>query len=246
MQKDDLKTIGFAAIICIVCSLVLSATASQLKARQEINVEIDRKINVLKAFGVTVTNEQGNKLSNQEIEGYFAKNISEIIIDKETGEIIPNLTSQSLPKEELKAKTIDEKTKLPLYQWTENNQVVKYAFPISGMGLWSILYGYLAIDKDLSTIVGITFYKHGETPGLGGECSADWFQNQFKGKKIYRDGSLLTFEVVKGNVEGKYPQGSDHAVDGMSGATMTGNGINRFMNRDIMHYERYFSKLRKS
>ncbi|MBU0678675.1 MAG: NADH:ubiquinone reductase (Na(+)-transporting) subunit C [Verrucomicrobia bacterium] len=244
MQKDDLRIVGFAAVVCIVCSLVLSATASMLKQRQAENVELDRKINVLKAFGVAVVGEDGKKISKDRVDQYFSENISEIYIAKDSGEVVEGMTLAKLPKEELKAKTAVEKTMLPLYLWKEDGKVRKYAFPISGMGLWSILNGYLALDSDLSTIVGLTFYKHAETPGLGGECSSDWFQNQFKGKKVFEDGKLLQFEVAKGSAEIKYPGGSDHAVDGISGATMTGNGINRFLNRDLQYYEKYFSRIR--
>ncbi len=246
MRKEDLKVIGFAALICVICSLLLSATSQALKDRQQEQVELDRKLNVLKAFGVEVVDAEGKKLSKARVDQYFTENISEIFLDKESGDVLEGVTLADIPKSELKAKTIKEKEHLPLYVWQEDGEIQKYAFPVSGMGLWSILYGYLALDKDLETIIGITFYKHAETPGLGGEVSTDWFQNQFKGKKIFDDGQLLEFEVVKGSVEGKYPGGNDHAVDGITGATMTGNGINTFLNRDITAYNRYFEKLRGS
>lgn len=244
MDKDDLKVVGFAGVICVICSLLLSATASVLRERQELNVELDRKLNVLKAFGVAVANERGRKLSEEEVDRYFQDHISEILIDRDTGQVIPGATSADIPKEELKAKTVLEKTRLPLYLWKDEGEITKYAFPTSGMGLWSVLYGYLALDRDLATVVGITFYKNGETPGLGAEVASDWFQDQFRDKKIYADGELLNIEVVKGAVEGKYPGGSDHAVDGISGATMTGNGINTFLNRDLQYYEKYFRTVR--
>lgn len=242
MLKDDLKVILFAAVVCIVCSLILSATASALKTRQQANVETDRKLNVLKAFGVDVVDEEGHKLSKAQVDHYFTDYISEVFIDKDSGKVIEGMTA--VPKEELKAKTVEDRTALPLYVWKEGGEPRKYAFPISGMGLWSILHGYLALDQDLATIVGLTFYKHAETPGLGGEASSDWFQNQFKGKTVWKDGDLVTFEVVKGTVEGKYPDGNDHAVDGISGATMTGKGINRFLNSDLKLYDKYFSTVR--
>ena len=92
--------------------------------------------------------------------------------------------------------------------------------------------------------MGITFYKHGETPGLGGEIATDWFQEQFTNKVVWADGELHEFEVVKGAVEGLYPEGNDHAVDGISGATITGKGVATFMNDDLERYEAYFKKIR--
>ncbi|MCB1069937.1 MAG: NADH:ubiquinone reductase (Na(+)-transporting) subunit C [Verrucomicrobia bacterium] len=242
MRKDDLYAIGFAALVCVVCSLVLSATAQLLKERQDMEVELDRKLNVLKAFGVPVVDEAGKKLSKEKVDTYFETNISEVFLDKETGDLLTDFTSADLPPAELRARTIEDKEHLPLYVWRDDGQIQKYAFPISGMGLWSIVYGYMALDRDLSTIIGVTFYKHGETPGLGGEVSTEWFQSQFHDKVIYKDGELQPIQVVKGEA----PAGSDHQVDGISGATMTGNGLNQFMNRDLQYYNRYFSKVRGS
>jgi Na+-transporting NADH:ubiquinone oxidoreductase subunit C len=239
MRKDDLRDVGFAAAVCVACSLMLSVTAAALRERQEANVEIDRKRNVLKAFGVQVVDKDGNAISAERVEAYFANHITDVVIDAASGELIEGLSSGDLTSDDLKAKT-----RLPLYVWSDDGRTTRYAFPVSGMGLWSTLYGYLALDKDLATIIGITFYRHGETPGLGGEVDRDWFQDQFKGKRIHRDGQLLPFEVVKGLVKDKYPDGNDHAVDGISGATMTGNGINRFLNRDLANYEKYFARLR--
>jgi len=242
MPKDDTRIILFAAIVCVICSLVLSATAAVLRKRQDENAETDRKMNVLQAFGIEVRNEKGKKLlSAEEVEDYFVEYISEVVLEAESGEIIPDLTSKNLSRTELK-----EKTRLPLYLWSENGNVVKYAFPISGRGLWSTVHGYLALDKDLATVVGVTFYKHGETPGLGAECSEPWFMSQFAGKKLWGDGDLLPFEVVKNGVPSKYPDGCDYCVDGITAATITSNGIMKFIRSDMNAYNKYFVTIRGS
>jgi Na+-transporting NADH:ubiquinone oxidoreductase subunit C len=219
--RGDGYVIGFAVVVCLACSLLLAGASSALKKPQEFNKEIDRKTNVLKAFGVPIRDEHGRRLKPDAVRQYFTDHIAETNVAGPAGE------------------------SLPLYIWRENGEAAKYAFPISGKGLWSTIKGYLALEKDLSTIAGVTFYEHGETPGLGGECEADWFQNNFKGKKVFAHSQRLRFEVVKGKVADKYPQGSDHAVDGMSGATLTGNGITRFINAGLDKYESYFSVLRK-
>jgi len=224
--KGDSYTIVYAVIICLACSLLLSVAASSLKKLQDYNVEIDRKMNVLKAFGVSIADENNKRIKPEKVEKYFAENVSEITVDATTGQSIEAGASAGNP--------------LLLYLWSENGQVSKYAFPISGKGLWSTIYGYLALEKDLATISGITFYKHGETPGLGAEVETDWFQNNFKGKKILVNGERIKFEVVKGKVSDKYPSGNDHAVDGISGATITGNGVAKFMNAALDKYESYF------
>jgi len=205
---------------------MLSVAASALKKPQDYNVEIDRKMNVLKAFGVPIYDENHKRIKPPVVEKYFTENVSEVIVDATSGQTVATLAEAREP--------------LPLYVWKENGSVTKYAFPISGKGLWSTIYGYLALERDLATIAGITFYKHGETPGLGAEVETDWFQNNFKGKKIVDNGKRLKFEVVKGKVADKYPNGNEHAVDGISGATITGNGVAKFMNAALDKYESYF------
>jgi len=239
MPRDDLKTIGFAAVICVVCSLLLSTTASTLRERQAMNVELDRKINVLKAFGVPVEDKEGKTIAADEVERYFSDHISEILLEKATGNVLEGKTSADIPKDERKAKKVADKTILPLYVWKDDGKTTKYAFPVSGQGLWSTIYGYCALDSSAKEVVGVTFYDHAETPGLGGECSAEWFQSQFSGKIIWADGTLYPITVVKGDA-GDNP----HAVDGITGATMTGNGIQIFLRNDLEAYDKYFSKVR--
>ncbi len=224
--KGDSYVILFATIVCLVCSVFLSVAASTLKQKQDFNVEIFRKINVLKAFGVPVQDDSGKQIAPDTVEKYFTDHISMVTLDALTGQIV------SVPG--------DAKEPMDLYLWKEGDTIQKYAFPISGKGLWSTIYGYLALEHDLATIAGITFYKHGETPGLGGEVEAEWFQTNFRGKKVVADGERIRFEIVKGKVADKYPDGNDHAVDGISGATITGNGVMRFMNAALDKYEGYF------
>ncbi len=231
MLKDDRKVLTFAAIVCVTCSLLLSGAASLLKEKQEYNVELDRKVNVLKAFGEPVKNAKGKRIvSGEEVDTLFAKHITEIIIDPATGEVLEGVTSSGLTKEETKLKT-----KLPLYVWSDDGAPTRYAFPISGYGLWSTIYGYMAIDKDLTTVIGVTFYDHGETPGLGGEVSMPWFQEQFAGTKVRQE----PFDIVKGGA----PPDCDHCVDGIAAATITSDGVEKFINADLANYELYFKSI---
>jgi Na+-transporting NADH:ubiquinone oxidoreductase subunit C len=127
---------------------------------------------------------------------------------------------------------------LPLYVWTEEGaeDPSKYAFPISGKGLWGDIFAYISLETDLRTIAGISFYKHVETPGLGAEVEKDWFQKQFVEKKLYDDNRApLDFRVVKpgsGSLD-------DHSVDGISGATLTGEGVENFLRSDAATYAEY-------
>lgn len=132
---------------------------------------------------------------------------------------------------------------LPLYTWTEDGAVTKYAIPISGRGLWSMLYGYLALEADLETIAGISFYQHGETPGLGAEIEKSWFQEQFKGKKLYLDNQPADFSVVKPS-ENVPKAREPFSVDGISGATLTSAGVQNLIKADATRYNEYFTTLR--
>ena len=105
MPKGDAYVVIFATIICVVCSLMLAATASSLKTQQDYNIEIDRKMNVLKAFGVNRIKEDGTKLTGADVEHFFKDHITEVIVDGETGQVIEGITSNDISGEELAAKT---------------------------------------------------------------------------------------------------------------------------------------------
>jgi Na+-transporting NADH:ubiquinone oxidoreductase subunit C len=196
---------------------MLSATASILKKKQEYNVEIDRKTNVLKAFGVAMRDESGARIKAPDVEKYFVDHISEVLIDASTGQQV--------------ATPADAKEPLPLYVWKEDGVVRSTLSPFPARACGPPIYGYLALEQALATIAGVTFYRHGETPGLGGEVRNRLVPEQLPRQGRLRGRQRVKFEVVKGKVTDRYPQGSDHAVDGISGATLTGNGIMKFMNR---------------
>ncbi|VGO17955.1 NADH:ubiquinone reductase (Na(+)-transporting) subunit C [Pontiella sulfatireligans] len=135
----------------------------------------------------------------------------------------------------------DKAGDLPIFTWTDEgaDKASKYAFPISGKGLWSMLYGYLSLEADLETIAGISFYKHGETPGLGAEIEKPWFLSQFTGKKLYNEGTAVDFLVVK---PGTPP--TETSVDGISGATLTGKGVQALIQKDAAAYAEYFKSIK--
>lgn len=226
----------FAAVVTITCSILLAAAANLLRDRQQENIALDIRKNILASAGVGA--EEGRELTREDILSLYDKYIRSKVINLK-GEEIPDKTVEQLnPKKDVDL--------LPFYYAEDNGKILSYIIPISGKGLWSTIYGYIALEKDLNTVTGITFYQHGETPGLGGEIDKDWFLNNFKGKKILSpEGELLSITVVKGKVEGRYPpEEAYHYVDGISGSTLTGNGLNNFLKEDLETYEPYFKKLR--
>ena len=226
----------FILSLTIVCSLLLSLASEGLRSLKEKNVEIDKKKNILNAIGLNITS-----LSNSDIDKYFLNNIDTLIIDID-GKInniltIPDLVAiENNQTGEVKYYNNDNEY-LPMYEDNSRSVVV---LPISGKGLWSTLYGYFAIDsRNYSTVRGITFYKHKETPGLGGEVSKKWFQSNFIGKEIYENNNLNSVKVAKA---GYADENSLYEVDGISGATITSNGVTTFLLRDLKRYENYFMR----
>ena len=165
----------FAAIVTITCSILLAAAANLLRDRQQENIALDIRKNILASAGIGSSGEK--VLTRKEILSLYDKHIRSKVINR-AGEEVPDRTVESIdPKKDVDL--------LPIYfAEEEEGEIFAYIIPISGKGLWSTIYGYLALEKDLNTVKGITFYKHGETPGLGGEIEKDWFLNNFKGKHI--------------------------------------------------------------
>ena len=224
----------FAAVVTISCSILLATAANLLKERQQENIALDIQKNILAAAGFGSA-----EMERQDIIKLYNEHIRSKVIDRSGKEVSDKTVEQLNPKIDVDL--------LPLYYAEENGEVLAYIVPISGKGLWSTIYGYLALEKDLNTIKGITFYQHGETPGLGGEIAKDWFIDNFKGKKILSsEGELVSITIVKGKVKGRIPDDQvDHYVDGISGSTLTGNGLNQFLKEDLETYEPYFNFIRK-
>lgn len=235
-MKGNTYVFIFSLIVCVVSSVMLSFFSESLRPMQELNIDLDVKKNILKA--VKLKDPLPEKVAPKELLKIYDDKIEELVIDQ-NGAVV----------EGKKPKDIKEKELLyPLYIYKENGAVISYAYPIIGQGLWSTLYGYLAIEADAVTVRGITFYKHGETPGLGGEIEKDWFQNNFVGKKIWsiKENKLTPIHVVKGKVVDLYKdERAEHAVDGITAATLTSNGVTNLLDRWINIYESYFSKIRK-
>jgi Na+-transporting NADH:ubiquinone oxidoreductase subunit C len=154
--------------MCVFISVLLAGTSSVLRERQDYNKKVDIQKNILISAGINVVDVNN-------VEKMYNNRVMPIHLSR-NGKIIKN---------------IDKKQDcLEIFRVCEDNDKAKtkaYVYPIKGKGLWSSLYGYLSVNKTGDTIIGITFYKHGETPGLGAEIEQTWFKENFRGKKLYKD-----------------------------------------------------------
>jgi len=232
-MRSNSYTVLFTAAITVVLGFLLSIAATSLKEKQVLNVELDIKKNILIALNIQ---PKGEKFTPDEIKAQYEKIVVPIVVDK-TGAILENISSESI-------ENIDNQ--FPVFMQKMGNKIEGYAIPISGKGLWSTLYGYLALKPDGETVKGITFYQHGETPGLGGEIEKKWFTDNYKQKKIVDDkGALVSIQAVKGEADPTSPE-YYHQVDGVSGATMTTKGLNIFLKSELKKYDPYFQNIRQS
>lgn len=231
-MRSNSYTLMFTATVTIILGIMLSAAATSLKDRQQMNVELDIRKNILSSLNIF--NPATDELTADEIAELFADRIKSYVIDGQ-GEVVAGMVPDQIdPKAGL--------DRFPVYEKTENGTTAGYSLPVAGKGLWSTCYGYLALEKDCNTVMGITFYQHGETPGLGGEIEKEWFTSNYIGKRIFDEaGKLVSIQVVKGTVN---PNSKDayHQVDGISGATLTGKGLNIFIKEDLNNYLPFFKK----
>lgn len=229
-NKESLKSVLTVALgLCIVCSVIVSSAAVVLKPQQEANKARDLKRNILMAGGLydpeLTVEEQFESIEARLVDldsGRFVEGDADAF-DQRKASKDPS-QSRALTGDEDPAKILRREDRAVVYLVnSEAGDLDRIILPVRGYGLWSTLYGFVALEADANTIVGLGFYEHGETPGLGGEVDNPSWKQKWSGKLAYRDGEVA-IEVLKGAVN---PASSDAAwqVDGLSGATLTTNGV---------------------
>ncbi len=238
MGNDTItKTLIVAGLLSIVCSVIVSTAAISLKSKQVTNKDLDRKQNILMAAGLLE--------EDKPIEELFAK-FEPKLVDLATGEYNDDIPLESFDQrkaaksqedgvdilEDLDLASIKRRSKYALVYMArgEEGRLQQLILPVHGKGLWSTLYGFLALDSDLTSINGFAFYEHGETPGLGGEVDNPLWKAQWIGKKAFDENWNVRIEVLKGKVNSN-DQNIQYRVDGLSGATITSRGV-----RDLLKY----------
>lgn len=223
--KNDsiVKTVSVAVALCLVCSVLVSSAAVLLKDKQRANASLDKKRNVLIAANLMQ--------SDTDIEQAFAQ-IEQKFVDLQSGELVDvsnpkTFNQRKLAKEDASSIKIEKdiakigrRAKVAsVYLVKENNQVKTIILPMHGKGLFSTMYGFVALEADKQTVVGLKFYEQGETPGLGGEVENPNWLALWPGKKVVDSNGLPVLKLVKGSAQNEFQ------VDALSGASMTTRGI---------------------
>lgn len=242
MSNDSVKRIMIVTLgVCTVCSILVSTAAVSLHAIQEENKRLAVVKNSLIAGGLLREGE--------DIRVIYRKNVRPLLIELSTGTIVP----ESRYNDILKIEQFDIKEAanhpeygrkippdkdiagiktmpkyMPVYLLHEGEKKGGVIFRIYGKGLWSTMYGFLALESDMKTVKGMTFYEHGETPGLGGEIENPRWLRSWKGKEVFDDAGNVRFHVIKGQVDRTRPE-AKYQVDGISGATLTARGVDNLV-----------------
>ncbi|UNU73791.1 Na(+)-translocating NADH-quinone reductase subunit C [Moraxella nasovis] len=238
-KNSNASTIMTALVLCLVCSVMVAAVAVGLKPKQNENALLDLNKNVLVAAGQFDPATDTNAVVVDRIKDFEIK-----LIDMQTGEFISDDVIQA---QGINVETYDmgKASKTPSMSSTLTNDIVrigrvpKYGkvyiqraadgspklivMPFYGYGLWGTIYGLVTLEGDMNTIKGVSFYQHKETPGLGALIEEDWWRDTWVGKRVYNDqGQIITGITKAGNSRENY-------IDGISGATLTGRGVNNMI-----------------
>ncbi|MGL4595624.1 MAG: Na(+)-translocating NADH-quinone reductase subunit C [Thermoguttaceae bacterium] len=240
MQDSLFRIVSVSVGVCLVCSVLVSTAAVVLKPYQEKNALLFKQQNILAAAGLIEPNQQS--ISIALAEKLFKDNIEAVVIDMQTGKTLSNVDPNTIdPKKDSKdanlstdlgpadiARIRTRPNRGVVYLVRKEGKVERLIFPIYGKGLWSTIYGFIALNANDFSVAKINFYEHGETPGLGGEIANPSWQKKWEGKHIYGDDfSAPKIAVVKNGQVSTNEKESIYQVDGIAGSTLTSNGVSR-------------------
>lgn len=263
----------FSAIMVVLVAALLAIVAQVLKPRQERNVRVETMQNILTSVHIESTVKNADQLFHEYItESYVIgmegnrieeESALEVDLKEEVSKIdkIKKLESQIKERRESPFKeflsgfmtfeepdreevterieSVKDERLLPVYICNKEGEKF-YIFPLRGKGLWGPIWGYVALESDLNTVYGAVFDHKSETPGLGAEIKESWFQEEFEGKQLFRDGEFVSIDVVKGGAD----PSDAYAVDGISGGTITSDGLEAMLYDCLSGYQTFFEQQR--
>jgi len=222
-KNSKAHVIFFALVLSVVCSLLITAAAAGLKDRQQENMALDKKVNLLRAAGLV---DAGQNPGKKAINTLYDQRIKAVAVDPR-GRIMETEAPGGMHLYFITAR-----------EARDTNGISGYIVPINTRGLWGKIQGYLAFENDGQTVSGFSVFSHAETPGLGGEIESAWFQKNFKGKKILNSqDKFVSLGIAKGKAGDLPKDKQDNYVDGISGATLTGRYLSEGIKATLMKYE---------
>jgi len=236
------KTLLVAVLLCLVCSIIVAGAAVSLKPVQVKNKLEDKKKNILAAAGLLVSGksideqfeqvttrivnlETGKYASDEELAQLTAAGYAVAAFDQKKLAKDPKF-SEKLENDPASIKRQEDFAAVYLVE--KEGMIDRIILPVHGYGLWSTLYGFVALEGDAETIAGMGFYSHAETPGLGGEVDNPSWKALWEGKKVHNANGDIAIEVIKGKVDAASAKASNQ-VDGLSGATLTSRGVSNLI-----------------
>lgn len=227
------KTFVVALTLCIVCSVVVSSASVVLRPSQEANKLLDLKTNILASAGLLQegidVETQFEQISVKVVDlqtGRYSNAVDPATYDQRKASGDPALSVVLEPSQD-PAKIKRRVNFATVYILEGEQGLEKMILPIKGYGLWSTMYGFIALESDLQTVAGIGFYEHGETPGLGGEIDNPNWKSSWIGKQAFV-ANQLAIQVIKGKVD-RSRAGSNSKIDGLAGATLTTKGVDNLV-----------------
>jgi Na+-transporting NADH:ubiquinone oxidoreductase subunit C len=236
-SKDSIgNTLIVAISVSLVCSVLVASAAVMLKPQQLRNEEEFRQRIIVDVAGFD--------LASGELQTLYAQ-IEPRLVDLESGDYVDDIDAESFDAAEA-ANSAELGVSIPaeldiasvrrraiygaVYLVKDGDTIDQIILPVHGAGLWSTMYGYLALDSDGSTVRGLRFYDHGETPGLGDQIDKPEWRAQWVGKVLFDEDGAPRIEVIKGNVDESAPT-AQYEIDGLAGSTLTGRGV-----QYLVHY----------
>lgn len=222
----------FSVVMVVAVAILLSLVAMVLQPRQQKNVEVEKKMQILASMNVPSEKSTAEELYDKYIRESFVINTEGKKFDGVDAFTVTLRAEQKKPLAE---------QYLPVFVAVADNGDTLRIFPLEGKGLWGPIWGYVSLEEDLSTIAGVTFDHKGETPGLGAEINTTTFESQFHDKNLFENGTFVSVKVVKGGAR----PGNPHEVDAVSGGTITSKGLEAMLRDGLVKYEKYLSQNRK-
>ena len=235
MVHTPFRSLLVLLVVALVCSVLVSVSAIGLRPIQLQNELIERYRNIVSLTGLVPVD---GTLSDEEVlavvaeldvrvvnldSGRFEAALNPDTVDARAAATDPDL-STAIPADADSARLGRRAIHQVVYLVWEDQTLSRVILPIHGQGMWSTLWGFIALESDLNTIAALTFYEQGETAGLGDQIESTAWQARWRGRKLKNSAGDIRFRVATGVVEDGTP-GSEFLVDGLSGATVTGNAV---------------------